>query len=44
MEILEEEIDDKPGFFSSFSPSLTLSTLGNSYPKLNYFFTCVSYK
>ena len=50
MKLQEEEVADKPGSSSSFSsPSLFLSTLETSYPKLNYslesnFFTCVSYK
>jgi hypothetical protein len=47
-EIQEEEVVDKLGCSSSFS-SPSLSTLENSYPKLNYSlesssFTCVSYK
>jgi hypothetical protein len=50
MELHEEEDANKPGSSSSFSsPSLSLSTLETSYPKLSYslessFFTCVLYK
>jgi len=46
----EEEVVDKPSSSSSFSsPSLSLSTLENNYPTLNYSiesfsFTYVSYK